>query len=74
MIVREDNGKAIMEQRFVGNETVPNVVGMTAKDAVYLIESIGMNVRIEGFGRVASQSIKAGTQAAPGVVIQIVLK
>lgn len=73
-VVREDNGKAIMEQRFIGKETVPNVVGMTAKDAVYLIESAGMNVRIEGFGRVISQSIKAGTQAAPGVVIQIVLK
>jgi cell division protein FtsI (penicillin-binding protein 3) len=74
LIVREDDGKAIMEQRFVGKDTVPNVIGMTAKDAVYLIESSGMDVRIEGFGRVASQSIKAGTQVAPGVVIQIILK
>lgn len=74
LIVREDEGKAIMEQRFIGKSTVPNVIGMTAKDAVYLIESAGMNVRIEGFGRVASQSIKAGTQSASGVVIQIILK
>ena len=74
MIVREDGGKAIMEQRFVGKDTVPNVIGMTAKDAVYLIESTGMSVRIEGFGRVTSQSIKAGTQVARGVTIQIVLK
>jgi len=73
-IVREDGGKAIMEQRYVGKETVPNVVGMTAKDAVYLIESAGMRVRIEGYGRVTSQSIKAGTQVARGVTIQIVLK
>jgi cell division protein FtsI (penicillin-binding protein 3) len=73
-IIREEEGKAVMEQRYVGKQTVPNVVGMTAKDAVYLIESTGMNVRIEGFGRVVSQSIKAGTQAASGVVIQIVLK
>ncbi|MCJ8291762.1 MAG: transpeptidase family protein [Crocinitomicaceae bacterium] len=74
LVVREDDGKAIMEQRFIGKSTVPNVIGMTAKDAVYLIESTGMNVRIEGFGRVISQSIKAGTQSAPGVVIQIILK
>lgn len=73
-VVREENGKAIIEQRYVGRETVPNVIGMTAKDAVCLIESAGMNVRMEGFGRVVSQSIKAGAQAAPGVVIQIVLK
>lgn len=74
MVVREDQGKAIMEQRYVGKSTVPNVIGMTAKDAVYLIESTGMRTRIEGFGRVVSQSIKAGTQAAGGVTIQIVLK
>lgn len=74
LIVREDQGKAIMEQRFVGTATVPNVIGMTAKDAVYLIESAGMKVRMEGFGRVISQSIKAGTQSAGGVNIQIVLK
>lgn len=74
LIVREDQGKAIMEQRFVGTATVPNVIGMTAKDAVYLIESAGMKVRMDGFGRVVSQSIKAGTQSAGGVRIQIVLK
>lgn len=73
-IVREENDKAVIERRYVGRETVPNVVGMTAKDAVYLIESTGMNVRMEGYGRVVSQSIKAGTQAAPGVVIKIELK
>ncbi|NVK66090.1 MAG: PASTA domain-containing protein, partial [Flavobacteriales bacterium] len=73
-IVREENEKAVIERRYVGRETVPNVVGMTAKDAVYLIESTGMNVRMEGYGRVVSQSIKAGTEAAPGVVIKIELK
>lgn len=72
-VVRKDNEKAVLERRYVGRETVPNVVGMTAKDAVYLIESTGMDVRVEGFGRVVSQSVKAGTKAAPGVMMKIEL-
>mgnify|MGYP002629421983 CR=1 FL=1 len=73
-LVGEKDGKAILDQRYVGSSTVPNVVGMTAKDAVYLIEGTGMNVRIEGYGRVVTQSIRAGTQAAPGVVVNITMK
>lgn len=61
-------------KRFVGKETVPNVVGMTAKDAVHLIETTGMNVRVSGVGRVVSQSIKAGKSVVPGVVIEITLE
>jgi cell division protein FtsI (penicillin-binding protein 3) len=53
---------------------VPNVIGMSAKDAVYLIESIGMNVDLRGYGTVVKQSSPAGTPAFNGGLIELILK
>ena len=39
---------------------VPNVMGMGAKDAVYLMESKGLVVDIRGYGKVVRQSSPAG--------------
>lgn len=58
-----------LEQRYVGTKTVPNVVGMTAKDAVFLIERAGMKVKLNGYGAVVSQSIPAGTKVSEKTVV-----
>lgn len=58
-----------LEQRYVGTKTVPNVVGMTAKDAVFLVEKTGMRVRLNGYGAVVSQSIPAGTKVSDKTVV-----
>ncbi len=39
---------------------VPNVVGMTLKDAIYILESRGLNVAFSGKGRVRKQNISPG--------------
>lgn len=52
--------KISLHKRLVGNNLVPNVSGMTAKDAVFLLESAGLIVDIDGYGTVRNQSIKAG--------------
>ncbi len=39
----------------------PNVVGMGLKDAVYLLENMGLKVTAAGRGRVMNQSLAAGT-------------
>ena len=41
---------------------VPNVCGMGAKDAIYLMQQCNMDVEIQGYGTVKSQSIAAGTR------------
>ncbi len=41
--------------------TVPDVRGMGAKDAVYVLESMGVRVSLEGRGKVAEQSLPAGS-------------
>ena len=53
---------------------VPRVVGMGAKDAVYLLESLGMRARIHGIGRVRSQSILPGQRIVKGQTIVLTLK
>lgn len=54
--------------------TVPNVRGLLAKDAVYLIERLGMHVLLRGKGRVVSQTIPAGTEVYKGGLVELVLE
>ena len=53
--------------------TVPDVTGMGAKDAVYLLESRHIKARIKGRGKVKSQSIHAGTAIKQGMVCELIL-
>lgn len=53
---------------------VPNVVGMGAKDAVYLLESYGMKVHLSGVGKVHAQSIPSGSMVRKGEYITLTLK
>ena len=50
-------------------ETIPNVIGMPAMDAVSLLENIGLNVKIKGIGKVKKQSIKKGALIKKGATI-----
>jgi len=52
---------------------VPNVVGMGARDAIYLLENEGLNVKLNGIGKVRQQSIPAGSRVAKGAIISIEL-
>lgn len=54
--------------------TVPNLKGMGLKDAIFLLERVGMRVRVQGRGKVYSQSARAGSQAWKGAVVEIKLK
>ena len=53
---------------------VPNVVGMGAKDAVYLLESVGLQASLNGMGRVSSQSISPGSRVSKGQTVSLTLK
>ena len=64
----------IANSRPVLNNLVPNVVGMGAADAVYLLESSGMHVQLYGKGRVVSQSIQNGQNIVKGSTITLTLK
>jgi cell division protein FtsI (penicillin-binding protein 3) len=53
---------------------VPDVTGMGAKDAVYLLESRHIKARIKGRGKVKSQSIHAGSAVKHGMVCELILE
>jgi cell division protein FtsI (penicillin-binding protein 3) len=52
---------------------VPDVQGMTFRDALYLLEQSGLTVIYEGKGRVVSQSLTAGRKVLKGDRIYIQL-
>lgn len=54
-----------------GKDVVPDVKGMTFRDAIYLLEKSGLNVFYEGKGRVQDQSIAAGARVSKGDRIYI---
>ena len=53
--------------------TIPNVKGMPAMDAVALLENMGLKVTLKGrvVGKVKSQSIAAGNPLVKGAVIEL---
>lgn len=51
----------------------PNVVGMGLKDAVYLLENMGLKVTASGRGRVLNQSLTAGTEFKKSQTISLLL-
>ena len=54
--------------------TVPDVEGMGAKDATYLMQKCGLNVVIKGYGTVKLQSIPAGRRPIEGDTVRLTLQ
>ncbi|MDB2408897.1 penicillin-binding transpeptidase domain-containing protein, partial [Crocinitomicaceae bacterium] len=70
----KSSSKIKLSERKIVNNVMPNVTGMTAKDAVFLLESLGYVVKIKGYGQVVYQSVKEGEDVEKGRLIQITLK
>ena len=52
---------------------LPNVKGLTVKDALYLLEQKGLKVNVKGKGRVIKQSLRPGSKVIKGKQIEIIL-
>jgi cell division protein FtsI (penicillin-binding protein 3) len=52
---------------------LPNVKGLTMKDALYLLEQNGLKVNVKGKGRVVKQSLRPGSKVIKGKQIEIIL-
>ena len=63
----------VLESRSNMQNFVPSVIGMGAKDAVYLLESKGLKVNLVGVGKVKSQSIANGTIVKKGQTVTLTL-
>jgi cell division protein FtsI (penicillin-binding protein 3) len=69
IIKAQPRDSLLLLDRQVSDKLVPSVVGMGLKDAVYLLENRGCKVRIEGVGKVQSQSVSPGTRATGRTIV-----
>jgi cell division protein FtsI (penicillin-binding protein 3) len=68
-----ENNDLTFQIKEVSENSVPDVRKMGAKDAVYILENIGLKVRAKGRGKVVSQSLKPGSKITKGMMINLVL-
>lgn len=71
--VRKEGNKLSYEPRDIREGIVPDVRGMGAKDAIYLLKKAGLNTRLSGYGKVTQQTIPPGQKASKGSYIHITL-
>lgn len=72
-IVADRNAYDIKREKVQPEGYVPDVHGMGARDAVYLLESRGVKTVINGCGKVLQQSIGAGEKIHEGMVCTLKL-
>ncbi len=61
------NGSAVVwKKNAIVKDHVPDVTGMSFRDAIYLLEKSGLRVSFEGRGRVTEQSLSPGTRISKG--------
>ena len=66
--------KIVVKPNYYSSKSVmPNVVQLNVRDAVYLLESMGLRVKVEGKGKVKNQSILPGERIWKGVEVKISL-
>jgi cell division protein FtsI (penicillin-binding protein 3) len=68
------NDSITLHKRTLIHNKMPNVKYMSAQDAIFLIEELGLTARIEGAGRVISQSIAKGSAIRGGEIVTLKLK
>jgi cell division protein FtsI (penicillin-binding protein 3) len=68
---RSTDEGVVSSSRLISSRLVPNVVDMGLKDAVYLLESMGLKVVTDGRGTVRSQSQMPGSNIRQGSVIML---
>ena len=70
----QEENKVKLSDLTIREGLVPRVVGMGAKDAVFLLEQAGLRVSLSGVGRVVSQSIQPGQRVSKGQTVLLTLK
>ena len=72
-LVNGINKPVLKNLNYLKGNRMPNLVGLGLKDALYLCESRGLKVYIDGVGKVVTQSILTGDPVEAGQQIKIML-
>ena len=68
------NGIDLTSHKPQDKRIMPDVIGMGARDAVYLIESRGVRCKLQGRGHIVKQSIPSGNYIKKGEVCLLTLE
>lgn len=71
--VDNSSEKVVMSENTFKENEIPNVKGMGARDATYLLQKRGVKVFVNGKGKVKSQSLKPGTKIIKGETCTLTL-
>ncbi len=63
----------VIKTNVIRKQVMPNVKGMGLKDALYLLENMGVKVSVKGKGKVANQSVGAGSAVSKGMTVVLEL-
>jgi cell division protein FtsI (penicillin-binding protein 3) len=72
-IIYSSNYEPVMRGFDVKDNKMPDVKGMGLKDALFILENMGLKVVIKGKGKVSGQSVQVGKQVVKGMVVYIEL-
>jgi cell division protein FtsI (penicillin-binding protein 3) len=67
--VYADNYRPVIKSNTVSGKVMPNVKGMGLKDALYLLEKLGLKVTVKGKGKVSGQSLSPGSALEKGAIV-----
>ena len=67
------NYQPVVKASAVKKKVMPNVRGMGLKDALYLLENMGVKVTVTGKGKIAAQSVPPGTELGKGITVLLEL-
>ncbi len=73
VIVEPQGRKGKLQTISTAPRTLPDLRGMGLKDALYLLENQGLNVRLQGSGLIRSQNPPAGTRVGRGQEVTLLL-
>jgi len=63
------NYQPVIKANNIRKQVMPNVRGMGLKDAIYLLENMGLKVAVRGRGKIIMQSVAPGTSLGKGVTV-----
>jgi cell division protein FtsI (penicillin-binding protein 3) len=71
--VYASNYQLVIKEKNINTKQMPDVLGMGLKDAIYLLENMGLKVQARGKGKVLMQSVQAGTNLTKGMMVYMEL-
>jgi len=63
----------VLSKKEIVAGAVPDVRGMGASNAIYLLENAGLKVKVKGVGKVIQQSLSPGSKCRPGQTVYLAL-